>query len=82
MTVFGLQASWEFASDFKARGSRAVVDGMKKLSDSAMPHIFDLVNFAQVAEWEAKYLPADSLKKYDDSFGPYDPRARGAATAK
>jgi 2-methylisocitrate lyase-like PEP mutase family enzyme len=81
-TVFGLQASWEFACDFKLRGGRAVADWMKKLSDSPMPHIFDLVNFAQVAEWEEKYLPADSMKKYQDSMGPYDPRERGVATAK
>jgi len=40
-----------------------------------MPHMFDLVGFPQVAEWEQRYLPAEWLAKYEDSIGGYDPRA-------
>jgi hypothetical protein len=34
-----------------------------------------------VAEWEQKYLPADWLKKYEESIGGYDPRATTRAAA-
>jgi hypothetical protein len=43
-----------------------------------MPHPFDLVDFAKVAECEQKYLSADALKKYEGSIGNYDPRAAKA----
>ena len=45
-----------------------------------MPHLFDLVGFPEVAEWEEKYLPEEQLKKYEDSIGGYDPRAAARAT--
>jgi 2-methylisocitrate lyase-like PEP mutase family enzyme len=77
----GVRASWEYAHDFRARGVQAQIEWQQRQWKYPMPHVFDLVGFPQVAEWEQKYLPAEWLKKYDDSIGGYDPRpgARQAA---
>jgi 2-methylisocitrate lyase-like PEP mutase family enzyme len=71
----GVRASWEFAHDFRDRGPVAQVELQQRAYKYPMPHVFDLVGFPQVAEWEEKYLPAEWLKKYDESIGGYDPRA-------
>lgn len=70
----GFQASWEFAHDFRIRGMHAQAEWDKRPWKYPMPHIFDLVGFPQVAEWERKYLPAETLQKYEASIGAYDPR--------
>jgi 2-methylisocitrate lyase-like PEP mutase family enzyme len=70
----GLRASWEYAHDFKARGVQAEADWAAREWKYPMPHMFDLVGFPQVAEWEQKYLPAAWLEKYETSIGGYDPR--------
>jgi len=71
----GIQASWEYAHDFLARGVEAQIEWQQQAVKYPMPHVFDLVGFPQVAEWEEKYLPAEWLKKYEDSIGRYEPRA-------
>lgn len=71
----GMRASWEYAHDFLARGVEAELEWRNRPTKYPMPHMFDLVGFPQVAEWEEKYLPAEWLKKYEDSIGGYDPRA-------
>jgi 2-methylisocitrate lyase-like PEP mutase family enzyme len=71
----GMQSSWEYAHDFRARGVQAEIDWKNKPTGYPLPHIFDLVGFPQVAEWEEKYLPAEWLQKYEGSIGQYDPRA-------
>jgi 2-methylisocitrate lyase-like PEP mutase family enzyme len=35
---------------------------------------FDVAGFPKVVEWEKKYLPQETLDKYDQSLGLYDPR--------
>ncbi|MBI4234376.1 MAG: isocitrate lyase/PEP mutase family protein [Chloroflexi bacterium] len=70
-----IEAAWEYAHDFRARGLEAQREYEQRPRKYPMPHIFDLVGFPQVAEWEAKYLPAETLKKYESSIGGYDPRA-------
>jgi 2-methylisocitrate lyase-like PEP mutase family enzyme len=77
----GVRASWEYAHDFKARGVAAELDWRQREWRYPMPHLFDLVGFPQVAEWEQQYLPADWLTKYDASIGGYDPRAAAHAAA-
>ena len=77
----GARASWEYASDFLARGVEAQLEWQKRPSKYPMPHVFDLVGFPQVAEWEEKYLPAEWLRKYEDSIGGYEPRAALRSTA-
>jgi 2-methylisocitrate lyase-like PEP mutase family enzyme len=71
----GVRASWEYAHDFLRRGVEAELEWRQREYKFPMPHTFDLVGFPQVAEWEEKYLPAEWLKKYDESIGGYDPRA-------
>lgn len=71
----GFQASWEYAHDFQARGVEAQVEWANRERKYPAPHLFDLVGFPQVAEWEERYLPAETLAKYESSIGGYDPRA-------
>jgi len=71
----GVRASWEYAHDFRARGVQAQIEWAAQAPRYPMPHMFDLVGFPQVAEWEQRYLPAEWLAKYEDSIGGYDPRA-------
>jgi 2-methylisocitrate lyase-like PEP mutase family enzyme len=69
-----IKASWDYAHDFMARGVEAEVEWQARGTQYPMPHMFDLVGFPQIAEWEEKYLPAEQLKRYEDSIGGYDPR--------
>ena len=71
----GLRASWEYAHDFKARGVAAQIEWQERRWQYPMPHMFDIVGFPKVAEWEQEYLPAEWLSKYEESIGGYDPRA-------
>jgi PEP phosphonomutase and related enzymes len=73
-TYPSLYASWEYASEFQAKGKDVVPHYKKAPSEYPMPHVFDLVDFKKVAEWEEKYLPAEYLEKYEGSIGHYDPR--------
>ena len=70
-----IQAAWEYAHDFRQRGLQAELEYRQGPRRYPMPHVFDLVGFPKVAEWEAKYLPAETLRKYENSIGGYDPRA-------
>ena len=74
MSEMALRASWEFAHDFLKQGVEALVEWRSRAMKYPMPHMFDLVGFPQVAEWEEKYLPAEQLRKYETSVGGYDPR--------
>ena len=72
----GVRASWEFAHAYM-EGREAVQEFNARVAGNyrhEMPHMFDIVGFPEVAEWEQQYLPADQLKKYEDSIGGYDPR--------
>ncbi len=71
----GIRASWEYAHDFMERGVEAQVEWQERPMKYPMPHVFDLVGFPKVAEWEELYLPPEWLEKYEDSVGGYDPRA-------
>jgi 2-methylisocitrate lyase-like PEP mutase family enzyme len=77
----GVRASWEYAHDFMERGVAAQIEQQQRTYRYPMPHMFDIVGFPQVAEWEEKYLPAEWLAKYDDSLGGYDPRAASREAA-
>jgi 2-methylisocitrate lyase-like PEP mutase family enzyme len=79
MQFCALEAIWDYLNEFKAQGDQAVPHWkLGKTSKYPMPHPFDLVDFAKVAECEQKYLSADALKKYEGSIGNYDPRAAKA----
>ncbi|MCL5951287.1 MAG: isocitrate lyase/PEP mutase family protein [Chloroflexi bacterium] len=69
-----VQAYWEFANDFKVRGTQAHDAWEKHAWNHPVPHTFDLVGFPEVAEAEEKYLPVEWLAKYEGSRGLYEPR--------
>ncbi|MDP6494775.1 MAG: isocitrate lyase/PEP mutase family protein, partial [Dehalococcoidia bacterium] len=75
ITAAGLRASWEWAHDYMKRGHEAEVEWGSMPTEYPMPHMFDIVGFPQVFEWEEKYLPSEELKeRYKTSIGGYDPR--------
>ena len=75
-----LKAAWEYAHDFKARGYAAQRELAEKEWRYPMPHIFDIVGFPTIFEWEEKYLPAEDVRqRYEGSVGGYDPRASARA---
>lgn len=69
-----VQAYWEVANDYQARGLEANTAWKKREWNYPAPHVFDLVGFPEVAEAEEKYLPAEWLAKYEGSMGLYEPR--------
>lgn len=71
----GYLASWDYAHDFRARGVTAQVEWANRTYQYRAPHMFDLVGFPMVAEMEERYLPAETLRRYEESIGGYDPRA-------
>ncbi len=76
----GVQGSWEHAKAYR-EGPDALRDYEQRITNNykyEMPHMFDIVGFPEVAEWEEMYLPEEQLKKYEDSIGGYDPRASRA----
>ena len=76
----GMRASWEYAHDFLKRGYEAQQEWNNRPTQYPMPHMFDLVGFPKVYEWEERYLPVEEMEgKYSTSIGGYDPR-RMAAT--
>lgn len=77
----GYRASWDYANDFRARGVEAQVEWANREYAYEAPHMFDLVGFPRVAEWEELYLPAETLSKYEASIGGYDPRASTARSS-
>ncbi|MBI2906046.1 MAG: isocitrate lyase/PEP mutase family protein [Chloroflexi bacterium] len=78
MAQAGVMASWDYASDFLKRGVKAEMDLRERYKDHPLAGYgwFDLVGFPTVRQWEEKYLPAESLQKYEKSAGLYDPTKR------
>jgi hypothetical protein len=78
MSRAGNMAGWDHALDFMNRGIQAEIDLMERYQDHPLSGfgLFDLVGFPKVREWEEKYLPAESLTKYQKSMGLYDPGSK------
>jgi 2-methylisocitrate lyase-like PEP mutase family enzyme len=72
----GAVAMYDVLVDLKERGSDAFIDWVVKNINHPLGGfgIFNLAGFPKVAEWEEKYLPKDTLDKYDQTIGIYDPR--------
>jgi hypothetical protein len=64
-----------FLSDCRERGADAFNEFME--SDTAKGRstfgYLDLTGFPAVVEIERAYLPAEALKKYEETSGEYDP---------
>jgi 2-methylisocitrate lyase-like PEP mutase family enzyme len=78
ITRIGAIAMYDFLLDFAKRGDDAYNEFATKNKKHPLGGfgIFDLTGFPKVSEMERKYLPAETLSKYDNSLGVYDPRAR------
>jgi 2-methylisocitrate lyase-like PEP mutase family enzyme len=67
----GLQATWDFLHDFKARGTTAI-DSWRaagRTSCWGRPDMDALLGTGFVRELEARYMPAELQRDYDRTFG-------------
>ena len=62
-------ATWDYAIELKERGAFAEIDFQTRLNDHPMGEFHKLAGFAKIREMEEKYLPAEELRKYDDTLG-------------
>jgi len=84
ITRIGSIAMYDFLVDYAKRGS----DAFNEYADRTRNHplggfrIFDLTGFPKVQELEQQFLPAETMARYDNSLGVYDPRASREAARK
>jgi len=64
-----MQATWDYAADLKARGAQAEIDFERRSAAHPLGGHHAFAGFPRIRELEAKYLPADELRKYDESVG-------------
>ena len=63
-------AVWDYAADLKARGAQAEIDFEERLIGHPMGAFHQFAGFPKIKELEAKYLPAEEVKKkYEQSVG-------------
>jgi len=63
-------AVWDYAADLKARGAQAEIDFEERLIGHPMGAFHEFAGFPKIKELEAKYLPAEEVKKkYEQSTG-------------
>lgn len=76
ISKIGSVAMYDFLVDLKARGSDVYIEFERRNAGHPMAGfgVLDLVGFPKVVEWEKKYLPQETLEKYESSLGVYDPR--------
>jgi 2-methylisocitrate lyase-like PEP mutase family enzyme len=74
--LVGAVMMYDFLLDFAKRGD----DAYNEFATRNKKHplggfgIFDLTGFPKVNALEQKYLPAETMARYDNSIGVYDPR--------
>ena len=77
-----LVALYDYLAQFKERGFEVLNEYQEKYRNHPMGGeritfgAFDLSGLPKMAELEKKYMPSESLEKYESSVGLYDPRAR------
>ena len=74
-TSVGLQATWEFLNDFKERGQAAADERREQTRASKWGAVrfsaFSTPNADMVKEIEDKYLPEESQRDYENTFGHF-----------
>jgi hypothetical protein len=67
---------YDFLLDYAKRGSDAYNEFAERNSDHPLGGfvIFDLTGFPRIQEMEKAYLPAETMTRYENSLGVYDPR--------
>jgi 2-methylisocitrate lyase-like PEP mutase family enzyme len=64
-----MMATWDYAIDLKQRGARAEIDFQNRLRAHPMGAFHELAGFPRIKAMEEKYLPAEELKKYEETVG-------------
>ena len=64
-----LQAMWDFASTLQAEGPAAEARFSERFKEHPLGDLHTFAGFGQIRAWEADYLPADELEKYEGSVG-------------
>ncbi len=73
----GLVADWDMLVSLKEKGLEYFYEWRAAHKDhpARWQKIYDLVGFPAVRAWEEKYLPKESLERYEKSQGLYNPGA-------
>jgi 2-methylisocitrate lyase-like PEP mutase family enzyme len=64
-----LQAMWDFAAALNAEGPAAEARFAERFKDHPVGDLHTFAGFDQIRAWEAEYLPAEELEKYEGSVG-------------
>jgi 2-methylisocitrate lyase-like PEP mutase family enzyme len=64
-----LQAIWDFAVALRADGPAAEAAFAERFRDHPLGDLHTFAGFDQIRAWEAAYLPAEELDKYEGSVG-------------
>jgi len=64
-----LQAIWDFAAALRAEGPAAEARFAERFRDHPVGDLHTFAGFDQIRAWEAAYLPAEELDKYEGSVG-------------
>jgi 2-methylisocitrate lyase-like PEP mutase family enzyme len=64
-----LQAIWDFAAALHAEGPAAEARFIERFKDHPVGDLHTFAGFDQIRAWEAEYLPAEELDKYEGSVG-------------
>jgi 2-methylisocitrate lyase-like PEP mutase family enzyme len=64
-----LQAIWDFAAALRAEGPAAEARFAERFKDHPVGDLHTFAGFDQIRAWEAEYLPAEEMEKYQASLG-------------
>jgi 2-methylisocitrate lyase-like PEP mutase family enzyme len=64
-----LQAIWDFAAALRAEGPGAEARFAERFKDHPVGDLHTFAGFDQIRAWEAEYLPAEEMDKYQASVG-------------
>jgi 2-methylisocitrate lyase-like PEP mutase family enzyme len=64
-----LQAIWDFATALREEGPAAEGRFAERFRDHPVGDLHTFAGFDQIRAWEAAYLPAEELDKYEGSVG-------------
>jgi 2-methylisocitrate lyase-like PEP mutase family enzyme len=69
MLRVALQALWDFAAALRDEGPAAEARFAERFRDHPLGDVHTFAGFDQIRAWEAAYLPAEELEKYEGSVG-------------
>jgi 2-methylisocitrate lyase-like PEP mutase family enzyme len=69
MMRVALQAMWDFAAGLRAEGPAAEARFMETFKHHPVGDLHTFAGFDQIRAWEADFLPAEELEKYEGSVG-------------